>query len=92
MINIPSNFSSNWEAKCECGEIESMKHIYECKILNMNKEITIPYENIYNGNIKQQIEVYKRFKENLINREKLKNEIISNPCDSLVRCITVRDQ
>ena len=93
MINIPSNFSSNCEAKCECGAIENMKHIYECKLLNMNKKITIPYENIYNGNLKQQIEVYRRFKENLVKRDNYKDEIISNPCDSSVHCIiTVRDQ
>ena len=92
MIDIPSNFSSNCEAKCECGVIENMKHIYECKILNMNKKTTIPYENVYNGNLQQQIEVYRRFKENLIRREQLKEKLISNPCDSLVRCITVRDQ
>ena len=58
----------------------------------MNKKTTIPYENVYNGNLQQQIEVYRRFKENLIRREQLKEKLISNPCDSLVRCITVRDQ
>ena len=92
MIDIPSNFSSNCEAKCECGAIENMKHIYECKILNKNKKIGIPYENIYNGNLQQQIEVYRKFKENLIKRKQFKDETISNPCDSFVRCITVRDQ
>ena len=92
MIDIPSNFSSNCEAKCECGAIENMKHIYECKILNMNKKIGISYENVYSGNLQQQIEVYRRFKENLIKRKQFKDETISNPCDSFVRCITVRDQ
>ena len=79
MINIPSNFSSKCDKKCECGEKENMKHIYECKFYN-NWKTTIPYEKVYNGNIRQQIEVYKRFKENLVKKEK-QSESISNPCD-----------
>ena len=34
MINIAANFSSKSEFKCECGELEDMKHIYECKNFN----------------------------------------------------------
>ena len=47
-------------------------------------------QNIEHGSL--QIEVYRRFKENLIKRENYKDETIGNPCDSFVRCITVRDQ
>ena len=31
MVDISSNFSSKNGTKCECGEIEDMVHIYECK-------------------------------------------------------------
>ena len=80
MINIPSNFSSNCEMKCGCGQIETMKHIYECEMLNKNENNVIPYEKVYNGNLRQKIEVYKRFKKIWMNREKLK-DLTSNPCD-----------
>ena len=63
MINIPSNFSSNCEFKCKCGENENMKHIYECKILNKDEKTTVQYEKVYNGNLRQQLEVYKIFKQ-----------------------------
>ena len=35
MINIPANFSSKSEMKCECGLKEDMSHIYECGLYNM---------------------------------------------------------
>ena len=92
MINIPSNFSSNSEIKCRCGQIETMTHIYECDILNKKEKMTVAHEMIYNGNLRQQLDVYKKFKQNMDKREQLKDETISNPCDSLVRCISVRDQ
>ena len=38
--------------------------------LNDKKQQLIPYENIYNGNIKNQISVYKKVSENLKTREK----------------------
>ena len=69
-----------------------MIHIYECDILNKEEKMTVPYEMIYNGNLRQQLDVYKKFKQNMDKREQLKVETISNPCDSLVRCISVRDQ
>ena len=56
-----------------------MKHIYECEILNENEKPNIQYEKIFNGNIKQQIEVYRKFKQNMEKREKLME--IEPPCD-----------
>ena len=58
-----------------------MQHIYECKILNKDERTTIPYEKLYNGNLRQQLEVYKIFKQNMMKREQLKDEITSCPCD-----------
>ena len=37
MINIPANFSSKIESKCECGKPEDMQHIYDCEKYNENK-------------------------------------------------------
>ena len=80
MIQIPNNFKNNDnQSKCPCGCIEDMKHIYECEILNENEKPNIQYEKIFNGNIKQQIEVYRKFKQNMEKREKLME--IEPPCD-----------
>ena len=81
MTNIPSNFSSKSENKCRCGTREVMSHIYECDLYNMEEQPTIPYEKIFNGNLNQQITVYKKFKQNMIKREEM-NET-SDPCDHL---------
>ena len=79
MVNIPFNYSSNCEYKCECGEREDMNHIYQCELYNEKDSPIMPYEQIFNGNMKQQIYVYKKFKQNLERREQLKTT--SNPCD-----------
>ena len=72
MIKIPNNFPKNdKQTKCPCGCFEDMKHIYECEILNENEKSNIPYEKIFNGNIKQQIEVYRQFKHNIEKRENI---------------------
>ena len=67
MINIPANFSSKSEMKCECGLKEDMSHIYECGLYNMvNPEIA--FEKIFTGNLKEQIAVYNKFARNLKTR------------------------
>ena len=63
MTRIENNFG-NKEEKCICGAIETMAHIYYCKSLNQNEPET-PYDRIYNGNLKSQIEILKRFEKNL---------------------------
>ena len=61
MIQSSSNFPMNQkEVKCVCGSKEDMEHIYSCNFLNKIEE-TLPYQKIYEGNISQQIEVFKRF-------------------------------
>ena len=81
MINIPYNFSSKCEPKCKCGKNENMLHIYQCELYKKEKQPLFPYEKIFNGNLKEQIEVYRKFKQNLQTREEIK-EKISNPCDN----------
>ena len=75
MVDIPDNFSSDSiETVCICGEREIMSHIYYCNILSENKNEKVLYEKIYDGNLVQQIEVCKRFEENLKVRERIKNQ------------------
>ena len=66
MTKIPANFG-NKEAKCLCGDIETMLHIYNCESLNQNKT-QIPYNEIFNGNLESQIEIFRRMETNLEKR------------------------
>ena len=69
-----------------------MRHIYYCKYLNKREEEVIPYEEIFKEDVESQSKVYKRFENNLKQREKLINmnnekneEIITHAilCDPL---------
>ena len=53
-------------SQCVCGVQESMSHIYNCEQLNQESEQKLKYENIFNGNIWDQIEVFKTFELNLL--------------------------
>jgi hypothetical protein len=54
-----------------------MEHIYCCET-----KAKLPYEKIYNGNIEEQISVYKIFEENLKKKEMNKRRTdIESPCD-----------
>ena len=87
MINIPFNFSTKCEYKCECGKLEDMQHIYMCELWNKVEQPLLSYEKIFNGNLKQQIAVYKKFKQNMLRRETK----TSNPCDSSSPLFSVRE-
>ena len=88
MIDIPSNFpKSKSESFCVCGNIENMTHIYNCEMLN-NDEPNFKYDKILNGNICEQIEIFRRFENNLKKREQIitENETVL-PCDpTVIRC------
>ena len=74
MFEISSNFSkSNAKTLCLCGETENMKHIFVCEILNEEADQNELYENIYNGNIKQQLRIFWKFEVNVKKREFLQN-------------------
>ena len=61
-----------------------MKHLYICEILNNGDIPSEEYENIYNGNITQQIKIFQKFEQNM---EKYQNMKKTNtdipPCDPL---------
>ena len=76
MTNIPGNYGNQTE--CECGMIEDMKHIYQCKYLNEN-EITVEYENIYRENERNMKTILNRFEMNMKIREK--NSHVIQKCD-----------
>ena len=93
MINIPANFSSECETKCICGKKEEMAHIYKCLILSENKEPTTKYEKIYNGNLKEQLLVYRKFMKSMEIRDSNQRKEQCLPCGhSDPLCCIVRDQ
>ena len=55
-----------------------MEHIFECQILSNGVQKNLKFNQIYNGNLSEQIEVFRIFENNLERRENL--EIIL-PCD-----------
>ena len=82
MVNIPFNFPKNDKKSfCFCGEQETMFHIYNCEVLTQEKQEKSSYNTIFKGNMNQQVEVYKLFKQNLENRDKIMSEIPKPPCD-----------
>ena len=88
MVNISNNFlKSDIKEKCSCGKIEDMQHIYECEQLNTNSmDKSLKYEKIYNGNISDQIKVFRKMKINLEKEEHIRKP--ETPCDpDEIRCI-----
>ena len=89
----PSNLALKIEQKREMFSIRNrMIDIPQnnCEMLKKS-ETNLPYEKIFNGNMKQQIEVYNIFKENLDQRETIRSKI-NFPCDpDEIRCISVMD-
>ena len=72
MLNIPSNFVSRKknESKCICNEQETMRHIYECELLNEEKADE-KFEHIYEENILKQKKILKRMEYNLDEKKRL---------------------
>ena len=53
-----------------------MEHLYICVNLNIDKEDRRPYSEIYNGDLKTQIEIFEIMKTNIEKREQIiKNNI-----------------
>ena len=78
MTQIPHNYGKK-EEKCECGSVETMQHIYSCESLNQ-KKTNLDFNLVYNGNQNIQIEIFRRFEDNLGKRNKIKTNIV-NPGD-----------
>ena len=82
MIRISANFPSKQKIEsCPCGETENMEHVYTCKQLN-NEKIEVPYKQLFNGNISEQIIVLKRFRKNFDERETQRNKKQTNNEDT----------
>ena len=66
-----------------CNTNGNMCHIYSCKFWN-KRENELPFEKIYNGNLNEQVKVFRKFEHNMKIRndeiEKMKNL----PCDPVL--------
>ena len=81
--NFPGKQLKN---ECICSKIESISHKYYCETQNEGKNSIMKFEKIYEGNIKDQIEVFKHYEENLNRRESIN---LKPPCDpSVIRYYT----
>ena len=70
MVYIPSNFPNgkNEEIMCPCGQIETMNHIYSCKLWS-KENVNPQYELIFSDLISEQVKVNKKFNLNYQERE-----------------------
>ena len=77
MIKIQSNFYGQGEKESfcpsECGQYLNMNHIYVCQNLNKNTNISLPYEKIFNGKLREKIIVFNRMKQNIENMKWFEN-------------------
>ena len=81
MVDIPQNFGR--KENCTCGNEETMSHIYSCEYLNI-EETELEYEKIFNGNITEQISIFRRFENNLKARNEMRLETETNDQPILV--------
>ena len=65
MVEIPANFPNpKIENICICGEKKDMKHICQCETINDGEQPHLQYERIFEGNICEQIKVFRKFERN----------------------------
>ena len=68
MNRIPYNFTHTDDTifcRKGCNEMESNEHIYKCEKVNISDEALIDYSHIYNGSLKQKVQVFRKLKDNL---------------------------
>ena len=79
MVEIGYNFGK-YEKCIMCGEYEDMTHIYSCEYLN-EEETNIKFEKIFNGNMIEQMKVFRTFEKNMNKRNERKSENKNPPGD-----------
>ena len=73
---------------CQCGVQMTNEHLYYCIVLNEGISNQDKYEKIFNGNISEQISIFRRFEHNLKTRNKIRlgkeTETNNLPCDQFI--------
>ena len=80
----PADFCCGWVESPICGEVEDMQLIFNCEIIIAMKP-ELSYDEIYNGNLKSQIKVFRKIEKNLEIRQEItiKNKSPCDPSDPL---------
>ena len=79
VTEVKANFKNKYEnVECDqCKEEESQKHVIMCEELNKYggkiDEYEIKYEEIFQQNVKKQLNITKKFRENMKIRKQLAN-------------------
>ena len=75
MINIESNFKNGKQTpKCVCQREENMEHIWNCQLLKSKGENNGNFEQLFKGNLREQIETFEQFIEKVERYKLLKKE------------------
>ena len=74
MFNIESNFKNKQTPKCLCQEEENMEHLWNCQILKVKDENNGNFEQIFKGNLTQQIETFEVYIEKVERYKSMKEE------------------
>ena len=63
-----------------------MVHLYQCEILNTEKP-EVKFEQVFTGNITEQITILKRFEKLLEERKRILENDDTTPCDpNVIHC------
>ena len=76
MVKINANFPTmNKKEICQCGNEETMKHIYYCEYYRENRDIAKPnFEGIFKENVREQKVINRIFEQNNEKRSRRKEE------------------
>ena len=77
MFKLEGLIIENQVKVCICERRQNIQHLYYCRTINP----TIPsdeYELIYNGNLKQKMNILNRIKQNIEKEQNLKSTQVSN--------------
>ena len=66
MNNLNYNYQGNRKTQlCKCGQEMVNEHLYYCSVLNEGQIIQDKYEQIFNGNIKEQKQILDILEQNI---------------------------
>ena len=74
MNENPFNYGEKIPCSFGCIEEQNNSHLLSCIITNKKKEI-LDYEDLLNGPLQLKIELFKKFKRNIIIREQLRDSV-----------------
>ena len=74
MNDNPFNYGEKNLCNLGCQELQNNSHILSCLRVNEDTQI-FKYEDFLNGPLKLKVQIFEKFKENLIRREQLRDSV-----------------